>query len=49
MNNEKVIREAFEEFLKANGFESGYYVENSLVARAFKAGFESGQKTKGDK
>lgn len=49
MSNEKVIQEAFEKFLKENGYETCYYVESSLVAKAFKAGFESGQKSKGDK
>lgn len=38
MNDEKVIKEEFEKLLKANGYETGYCVETSLVARAFEKG-----------
>lgn len=46
--SKKEMEEAFEKFLKDNGYETGYYVETSLVFKAFKAGFESGQKPEGE-
>lgn len=49
MNEEKVLKEEFEKFLKNNGYETGYYVETSLVAKAFKEGFEKGKKYKEEK
>lgn len=47
--SKKEMEEAFEKFLKDNGYETGYYVETSLVFKAFKAGFESGQKPEGER
>lgn len=40
----KEEQEKFEEFLKANGYETGSFVETSLIAKAFKAGIDLGKK-----
>lgn len=37
-------KELFSEFLKANGFKTGTFVEDSLIAKAFKAGIETAKK-----
>lgn len=44
MNEETLINDTFEKFLKENGYETGCYVDNSLIFKAFKKGFEEGKK-----